>query len=365
LPRVLPNIAGIVPYKPGKPIAELQRELGVTHVVKLASNENPLGPSPRALEALAKALAERELHRYPDGGGYYLKQALARHWGLPAEHFILGNGSNEVIEFLCRTFLAPGDEVVAADLTFVVYRLITTAAGGRIVEVPLRNHVHDLDAMAAAVGPRTRMIFVCNPNNPTGTYNTAAQVRRLLRQLDDELIVVFDEAYAEYVTADDYPDTLAILRERPNTVILRTFSKVYGLPALRIGYGVTAPQLVDYMNRVRQPFNTNALAQTAALAALSDTAHVKASLAANQAGKARLAALFDRLGLAHLPTQANFVYVNVGMDGNRVFEACLKEGVIVRHIKGEWVRVTVGLEAEIDRLGQVLGSVLPRLRGAA
>jgi len=365
VPKVLPNIAGIVPYKPGKPIAELQRELGLTQVIKLASNENPLGPSPKAVEALAKALAERELHRYPDGGGYYLKQALAKHWGLGPEHFILGNGSNEVIEFLCRTFLAPGDDVVAADLTFVVYRLITTAAGGRIAEVPLKDHVHDLQAMAAAVGPRTRMVFVCNPNNPTGTYNTAAQVRALLDRLDDDVIVVFDEAYAEYVTASDYPDTLPILRERPNTVILRTFSKVYGLPALRIGYGITSPELVDYMNRVRQPFNTNGLAQTAALAALADTAHVKASLAANASGKARLGSLFDRLGLTHLPTQANFVYVNVGLDGNRVFEACLKEGVIVRHIRGDWVRVTVGLEAEIDRFGQVLEAALQRLRGAA
>jgi histidinol-phosphate aminotransferase len=363
--RVLDHIAGIVPYQPGKPIAELKRELGLTDVIKLASNENPVGPCPKAVQALRQALDEGELNRYPDGGGYYLKEALSAHWGLSPEHFILGNGSNEVIEFLCRAFLAPGDEVVAADLTFVVYRLITTAAGGRIVEVPLRDHVHDLEAMARAVGDRTRLLFVCNPNNPTGTYSTAPRVARMLEAVPDDMVVVFDEAYAEYVTAEDYPDTLAVLRQRPNTVILRTFSKVYGLPALRIGYGIASPELVDYMNRVRQPFNANGLAQRAALAALSDTAHVQASLAVNAAGKARLEALFTRLGLTYLPTQANFVYVNVGMDGAEVFRACLQEGVIIRHIRGEWVRVTIGLEAEIERFGQVIEGVLKRLRGAA
>jgi len=362
--RVLDHIAGIVPYKPGKPIAELKRELGLKEVIKLASNENPVGASPKALAALRAAIEEGELNRYPDGGGYYLKEALARHWALSPDHFILGNGSNEVIELLCRTFLAPGDEVVAADLTFVVYRLITTAAGGRIVEVPLKDHVHDLDAMAAAVGPRTRLLFVCTPNNPTGTYSTAAQVARLLARVPDEVIVVFDEAYVEYMSAADAPDTLAVLRSRPNTVLLRTFSKAYGLPALRIGYGVTSPELVDYMNRVRQPFNVGALAQTAALAALSDTEHVKRSVAVNEAGKTRLEAVFDGLGLRHLPTQANFIYADTGQDGNAVFEACLREGVIVRHIRGTWIRVTVGLESEISRFGEVLAGVLPRLRGA-
>jgi histidinol-phosphate aminotransferase len=365
MPRVLDHIAGIVPYKPGKPIAELKRELGLSEVIKLASNENPVGTSPKALAALRAAIDEGELNRYPDGGGYYLKEGLAGHWGLSPDHFILGNGSNEVIELLCRTFLAPGDEVVAADLTFVVYRLITTAAGGRIVEVPLKDHVHDLDAMAAAVGPRTRMLFVCTPNNPTGTYSTGPQVARMLSQVPDDLIVVFDEAYAEYVNAPDAPDTLAVLRARPNTVLLRTFSKAYGLPALRIGYGVTSPELVDYMNRVRQPFNANGLAQTAALAALSDTEHVKRSIEVNEAGKAQLAAVFDGLGLMHLPTQANFIYADMGMDGGKVFEACLREGVIVRHIQGNWIRVTVGLKSEIARFGEVLAGVLPRLKGTS
>jgi len=365
MPRVLEHIAGIVPYKPGKPIAELKRELGLTEVIKLASNENPVGSSPKALAALRAAIDGGELNRYPDGGGYYLKEGLARHWGLSPDHFILGNGSNEVIEFLCRAFLAPGEEVVAADLTFVVYRLITTAAGGRIVEVPLKDHVHDLDAMAGAVGPRTRLLFVCTPNNPTGTYSTGTQVARMLARVPDDVIVVFDEAYAEYMSAPDTPDTLAILRARPNTVLLRTFSKAYGLPALRIGYGVTSPELVDYMNRVRQPFNANGLAQTAALAALSDTEHVGRSIAVNEAGKVQLAAVFDRLGLHHLPTQANFIYADTGIDGNAVFEACLREGVIVRHIRGSWIRVTIGLEREIARFDQVLQGVLARLKGTA
>jgi histidinol-phosphate aminotransferase len=362
--RVLDHIAGLVPYKPGKPIAELKRELGLTEVIKLASNENPVGTSPKALAALRAAVDGGELNRYPDGAGYYLKQALGRHWGLAPDHFVLGNGSNEVIELLCRTFLAPGDEVVAADLTFVVYRLITTAAGGRIVEVPLKDHVHDLDAMAAAVGPRTRLLFVCTPNNPTGTYSTGPQVARMLAQVPDEAIVVFDEAYAEYMNAPDAPDTLSVLRERPNTVLLRTFSKVYGLPALRIGYGVTSPEVAGYLDRVRQPFNVGALAQTAALAALSDTQHVARSIAVNEAGKRQLAAVFEALGIRHLPTQANFIYADMGVDGNSVFEACLREGVIVRHIQGTWIRVTIGLEAEIARFGEVLAKVLPRLTGA-
>ncbi|MBI5135721.1 MAG: histidinol-phosphate transaminase [Nitrospirae bacterium] len=357
------HIAGITPYKPGKPAKELERELGVSPVIKLASNENPLGPSPLAVRALRAALDEGQLNRYPDGGGYYLKAALAQKWGIGPEHFILGNGSNEVIELLLRTFLAPGDEVLAADLTFVVYRLITTAAGRTIREVPLKDHVHDLEGLADAVGPRTRLLFVCNPNNPTGTYNTAGQVASMLKRVPDDVIVVFDEAYAEYATANDYPDTLEILRRRPNTVILRTFSKVYGLPALRIGYGITVPELVDYMNRVRQPFNTNELAQRAALAALADHAHVAQSIAINEAGKGQLAALFDRMGLPHLPTQANFVYVNVGMDGAPVFQECLKHGIILRHIHGDWLRVTVGLEHELTRFGQVLEQVLPILKG--
>jgi histidinol-phosphate aminotransferase len=264
---------------------------------------------------------------------------------------------------LLRTFLERGGEVLAADLTFVVYRLITTAAGRTIREVPLKDHVHDLEGLADAVGPRTRLLFVCNPNNPTGTYNTAAQVASMLKRVPDDVIVVFDEAYAEYATANDYPDTLEILGRRPNTVMLRTFSKVYGLPALRIGYGITSPELVDYMNRVRQPFNTNELAQRAALAALADHDHVAQSIAINEAGKGQLAALFDRMGLPHLPTQANFVYVNVGMDGAPVFQECLKHGIILRHIHGDWIRVTIGLEHELTRFGQVLEQVLPILKG--
>ncbi len=357
------HIAGIIPYKPGKPAAELERELGVSPVIKLASNENPLGPSPKAILALRRVLDEGQLNRYPDGGGFYLKNALSDHWNLSPQHFILGNGSNEIIELLLRTFLSPGDEVLAADLTFVVYRLITTAAGRTIREIPLREHTHDLEAMADAVGPNTRLLFICNPNNPTGTYNTREQVDAMLARIPDHVIVVFDEAYAEYVTADDYPDTVDILRNRPNTVILRTFSKIYGLPALRIGYGITSPELVDYMNRVRQPFNTNDLAQQAALAALDDGDHVTNSLRVNEDGKRRLHDLFTRLRLPYLPTQANFVYFNVGMDGAPVFQNCLKHGIILRHIHGDWLRVTVGLEHELMRFGQVLESVLEELRG--
>ncbi len=357
------HIAGIVPYKPGKPAAELERELGVSPVIKLASNENPLGPSPKAVDALRAALDEGQLNRYPDGGGFYLKNALSEKWGLSPEHFIIGNGSNEIIELLLRTFLSPGDDVVAADLTFVVYRLITTAAGRTIREVALKDHTHDLDALADAVGPNTRLLFVCNPNNPTGTYNTQAQVEAMLARVPDHVIVVFDEAYAEYVTADDYPNTVDILKHRPNTVILRTFSKVYGLPALRIGYGITSPELVDYMNRVRQPFNTNELAQRAALAALGDTEHVQNSIRVNESGKRQLHDLFTKLSLPYLPTQANFVYFNVGMDGGPVFQACLKHGIILRHIHGDWLRVTVGLEPELTRFGDVLGRVLPALKG--
>ncbi len=237
--RISPDIAGITPYSPGKPIEELERELGITGSIKLASNENPRGPSPKALAALSDAT--KTLHRYPDGGGHYLRLALAERWKVSPHQIILGNGSDEVITFLTKAFLAPGDEAVMAEPSFIVYKIDVTAEHAKPVTVPLNEFRHDLPAMAKAVTARTRLVFVCNPNNPTGTYVTAAEVGAFLQAIPPDVIVVFDEAYYEYVTAADYPDTLAILKGGRNVVLLRTFSKIYGLAGLRIGYGLTTP----------------------------------------------------------------------------------------------------------------------------
>src|SRR5437667_206336 len=320
-------IRTLTPYPPGKPIEELERELGIRDSIKLASNENPLGPSPKAVAAITAALAD--LHRYPDGSAFYLKRRLAERLGVSEAELIVGNGSNEIIELAVRTFLRPGDEAVMADQAFVVYRLVVQAAGGTSRMVPLRDFTHDLEAIAAAVTPRTRLVFLGNPNNPTGTIVRRAAWRAFLGRLPEHLLVVADDAYAEYVEDPEYPDTI---RERGDgrvpVLSLRTFSKLYGLAGLRIGYGVAAAPVIDALDRIRQPFNVNALALAGARAALDDEEHVRRTLAANRAGMAFLTEAFRALGLAHVPSAANFVLVRVG-DGARVYEALLRRGAIV------------------------------------
>jgi histidinol-phosphate aminotransferase len=354
--RISPDIAGITPYSPGKPIEELERELGITGSIKLASNENPRGPSPKALAVLAEAA--KTLHRYPDGGGHYLRRALAERMKVSPDQVILGNGSDEIITLLTKTFLEAGDEAVMADPSFVVYKIDVTAAHGKLVQVPLKDYRHDLPAMARAVTPKTRLVFVCNPNNPTGTYVTATEVAAFMQAIPPDVIVVFDEAYYEYVTAADYPDTLSLLKSGRNVVLLRTFSKIYGLAGLRIGYGLTTPEIVEHLNRIRPPFNTNSLAQKAALAALSDEEHVRESRRVNTEGLASLAERLKALGLRVAPSQANFLYFDVKQDGKALFDALLRRGVIVRHLGGTCLRVTIGLPHENDRFIAALQAVL-------
>jgi len=356
--KVHKDIESLVPYSPGKPIEELERELGISKAIKLASNENPLGPSPKALAVLSEAAAT--LNRYPDGGAYRLRQALADRWKVSPDHVILGNGSDEILGLLCRAFLAPGDEAIMADQTFVIYKTEVTAAHGVPVVVPLQNERHALPAMAAAVTPRTRLVFICNPNNPTGTYVTAAEVEALMARIPEQVIVAFDEAYFEYVRVRDFPDCLGYVRRNRHAIVLRTFSKIYGLAGLRIGYGVTTPEINNYLNRIRPPFNANSLAQRAALAALDDEEHVARSRASNEAELAVVEKGLTELGFRPLPSQTNFLFFDVGRNGEEVFNALLREGVIVRHIEGRMLRVTIGLPEENRRFLQALRKVLGR-----
>jgi histidinol-phosphate aminotransferase len=356
-------IRTLTPYPPGMPIEELERELGIRDSIKLASNENPLGPSPKALEAIARALPQ--LHRYPDGSAFYLRRKLAERHGVSPDEILVGNGSNELIEMLVRTFLRPRDEAVMADQAFVVYRMVTQAVAATPRIVPLRHFTHDLEAMADAVTSRTRLVFVANPNNPTGTIFRRPAWESFLQAIAGrQLLVVADDAYAEFVTDPDYPDTIACRGDGAVPVVsLRTFSKLYGLAGLRIGYGVAPVGVVDALGRVRQPFNVNALALVAAGAALEDTAHVERTLAVNREGMAYLTREFDRLGLAWVPSNANFVLVRVG-PGVRIYEELLRRGVIVRPM-GSFgaptaLRITAGTRHEIAYLDEQLREVLAR-----
>jgi len=338
-------------YEPGKPIEYVARELGLdpATIIKLASNENPLGPSPRAVAAAKAALEHGEL--YPDGGCFALRQKLAAVRGLGVDQFIVGNGSNEIIELLGHALLGPGDEVVMGVPAFVVYKLVTLLFGAKAVEVPLVNHRHDLAGIAAAITARTKLVFVCSPNNPTGTANSEEELLAFARALPEHVVGVFDEAYADFV--EGAPDLRPLIREVRNVVCLRTFSKIYGLASLRVGYGGATAEIVALLNRVRQPFNVNAIAQAAAVAALDDREFAEKSARANRAGLAQFEAGFRALGLEFVPSVANFILVRVG-DGTRVFGALQRRGVIVRPVASygmpEWIRVTVGTRAQNERL---------------
>jgi histidinol-phosphate aminotransferase len=352
-------IRSLIPYEPGKPIEEVEREYGIAHSVKLASNENPLGPSPKALAALRAKLDQ--LHLYPDGDCFYLKNRLAKKLAVAPENLIFGNGSNEIIELAARTFLRPGDEAVMAEQAFVVYHLIVQAVGGKSKQVPLSNFTHDLNAIAEAVSPQTRMVFLANPNNPTGTIFRRDEWDRFLDKVSAEVLLIVDEAYFEYVQDAGYPDSLKYHAEGRAILTLRTFSKLYGLAGLRIGYGVAPKELISMMQRVRQPFNVNAAAQWAALAALDDVDHVRRSLEVNRQGLEYLQSEFAKLGLAHVPSHGNFILVRVGK-GQEIFQQLLTQGVIVRPMGAykfpEYVRVTVGTMEEnrkfIDALERVI-----------
>ena len=354
-----PSIETIQPYQGGKPIEEVRRELGITDIIKLASNENPLGPSPLAMRAISESAPQ--VHLYPDGNAYYLKEDLAQHIGISAEHLILGNGSNDVLQLVAETYVAPDDEVIYAAGAFVVYSVVTQLCSATAVVVPMVEHTHDLSAMAAAVTDKTKVIFVANPNNPTGTMVTADETAAFMEQVPDDVLVVFDEAYYEYVARSDYPQTLPYVLAGRNFIITRTFSKIYGLAGLRIGYGIAPPPLIETLNRVRQPFNCSLVGQAAARAALKDTAHVARSQEQNDVGKFFLYNAFDDMGLRYVETEGNFIMLHLEQSGADIADALLKEGVIVRPIAGygypNAVRVTIGTQEENKRFIKALRGV--------
>ena len=355
------GVQKLQPYQPGKPMEELERELGLTEVIKLASNENPLGPGPKARAAVRAQIDE--LGRYPDGNGFALKQMLAQCVGVSTDTLTLGNGSNDVLELIVRAFCTPDHEVIFSQHAFAVYPLATQAVGAKAVVTLARDWGHDLPAMANAITDRTRIIFVANPNNPTGTWTRARVVKDLINAAPSDVLIVVDEAYREYVDEPDYPNCAGWVEHHPNLIVTRSFSKIFGLGGLRIGYAISDPVVADVLNRVRQPFNVNNLAMVAAVASLQDDDHVAASIELNRAQLARLAGAFTGLGLSYVPSVGNFISVDVGRDAMPVYDALLREGVIVRPIGGGYgmpnhLRVTVGLEAENTRFLQALEKVL-------
>jgi histidinol-phosphate aminotransferase len=358
-PRANPWLNDIVSYIPGKPIEDVARELGLKpeQIIKLASNENPIGPSPKAVAAMQEAL--HKAHYYPDGGGYHLRTAIAEQFQLPLESVMLGNGSNEIIEFLGHAFLQPGDNIVVADHAFVIYKLMAQLFGAKAIEVPDPKLIADVDAMARAVTPRTKLIYLANPNNPTGTMVNDAAIERLIGQVSPEVIIVLDEAYYEFLP--DPPPTLRYLRDHENVIVLRTFSKIQGLAALRIGYGLAHPELIRVLQKCRQPFNTNAIGQIGAIAGLKDWEHQERTRQVILEGRRFLEEGFKQRGLEYVPSSANFVLVKVG-DGQEIFQKLLRRGTIVRatgeYKLPEWVRVTVGTMDQNQRFLADLDAVL-------
>lgn len=354
-------IRSISPYQPGKPISELAREMGLPEasIVKLASNENPLGMGPRARDAAQAALSEA--FRYPDGGAFALKAALARKFGVKADQLVIGNGSNDVLEIAAQTFLSPGTSAVFSRYSFAVYPLATNARGARCIEVPAKGFGHDLDAMAAAIEADTRIVFIANPNNPTGTFLSGAELEAFLAKVPQDVLVVLDEAYTEFLRPEQRYDSIAWLARFPNLLVSRTLCKAYGLAGLRVGYAIAHPDVADLMNRVRQPFNVSSVALAAAEAALTDDEFVARSADVNRRGMAQLTAAFAELGLEWIPSSGNFVTVKVG-DAVAVNRSLLEQGVIVRPIAGygmpEWLRVSVGLPEENARFIEALRQAL-------
>ncbi|MEQ1851266.1 MAG: histidinol-phosphate transaminase [Chthoniobacteraceae bacterium] len=354
-----PWLRELVSYEPGKPIEDVARELGLKpeQIIKLASNENPLGPSPKALAAMQDTLLRS--HFYPDGGGYYLREAIAKKVGLQRENVILGSGSNEIIEFLGKAFLNPGDEIVASRHAFVVYKLMATLFGANTIEVPDPNFAHDLEAMLAAITPKTKEVFIANPNNPTGTLVSQGEIDRFMAEVPPHVIVVFDEAYYEFLP--NPPDVVKYVREGRNVVVLRTFSKIQGLANLRIGYGLAHKELIDILQKTRQPFNANGIAQAGALAGILDEEHQRKTRDLTIEGRDWMQKEFAALGLEFVPSHANFVLVRVG-SGKAVFEALMKKGVIIRDMNAyglpEWIRVSIGTMEQNRRFLSELRAVL-------
>jgi len=348
------------PYTPGKPIEELERERGIKGSIKLASNENPLGPSPKAVKAVAETLTN--IHRYPDANAYYVREKLADKFGLPMNRIIVGNGADELMELVAKTFLSPGEEVVIPEHAFLLYETLAFSFDGRAVMVPLSDFSVDLEAMIKAVTPHTKMVFINNPHNPTGKAVKRTEISRFLNELPPDVIVVLDEAYIEFSTDPDVGSGLEILESYPLLVILRTFSKIYGLAGLRLGYGFASEAITGALNRVRQPFNVNSLAQVAGLAALDDDEFVERTLALIKEGLAYLYGELDRLGLAYIPTQANFLIIKTPLGTRVTYERMLEQGVIIRPMDSYglegYIRMNVGLPEENSRFIHTLESVI-------
>lgn len=365
--RVPPHILKILPYRPGKPISEVKRELGLDDVVKMASNENPLGPSPLAVASIQQTVGD--LQYYPEDSGFHLKEKLGDRLGVSADMIVLGNGSSEIIMNVGRAFLGPKDEILTCGQSFVMYYICGHYKGNTVVQIPLRDHRFDLDALAEAINPNTRVIFVANPNNPTGTYNTREEWERFIARVPEDVLVVLDEAYCEYVEAPDYPNGLEYLSRYPNLLILRTFSKIYGLAGIRVGYGIGSTDVIDILHRVKLPFNANALGQDAAVAALDDEDFVNRSRQVNHEGLAYLHAFFAENGYDYVPSVTNFITVLLPFDGQIVFEKMQRRGVIIRPLRGfgipNAIRVTVGRPEENRRFAEAFREVMAEIAGEA
>ncbi|NCA69355.1 MAG: histidinol-phosphate transaminase [Sphingobacteriia bacterium] len=360
LPLAAPGIAGLTPYIPGKPVSELERELGIRDSIKLASNENPLGPGPKARAAIAELMGE--IGRYPDGGGFELRRVIADYHGVAQSAVTIGNGSNDVLDLIARTFLSPQVETVYSEYAFAVYAISSQAVGATARIAKASDYGHDLDAMAALVTDRTRVVWIANPNNPTGTWLSAAALRSFIGAVPRTCLVVVDEAYTEYVSEPDFPDTTRWLDSFPNLIVTRTFAKAHGLAALRVGYGLSDPRVAELLNRVRQPFNVNTFAQAAAAAALGDREHVRASLELNRVGMQQYVDAFRRLGLDFIPSVGNFISVDLGRPAAALNQALLRRGVILRPLGNyglpNHLRISIGLESENARCIAALEDVL-------
>ncbi len=360
--KPLKHVSDLIPYVPGKPVEELEREFGITGSIKIASNENPLGPSRLALVAVEKSIGD--LNRYPDGDCFYLKKKLAAKLGVREGNLIIGNGSNEIIEIIARTYLCENDEAIYGEHAFIVYPIVTQAIGASHVVSPMPDLVHNLEDFGSRITGKTRIIYLANPNNPTGTIFSISEFEKFLGSVPEEVIVIVDEAYFEYVDDSEYPDSLSYLSNYKNVVTVRTFSKIYGLAGLRIGYGVGNEELISYVNRVREPFNVNSLAQAAAEAALDDSEHIKNTKSVNNSGLEYLTAEFENLGIKYTPSFTNFILIDLEDDPIPVYNNLLKEGVIVRPVGGyglkTHLRVSVGLQSENERFIAALKKIVKK-----
>lgn len=358
-----PGVSKLKPYPPGKPIAELEREYGITDIIKLASNENPLGPSPKALAAMQTAMSDLAL--YPDGNGFDLKQAISSYADVPMDHITLGNGSSDILDFILRAVVNPQDEVIYSKYSFALYPILTQMVSGRGVETPAQGWGHDLQAMRQAITPRTKVIFIANPNNPTGTYLSASELEAFVGAVPRNVLVLIDEAYHEYVAKSDYATALPWVRRYPNLIVARTFSKAFGLAGLRVGYGIANPVITDLLNRVRPPFNVNSLALVAATAAMRDHTHIDKAVQLNAEGMRYIEKRCAELGLGFIPSVGNFICIDMGRVAMPVYEQLLRAGVIVRPVANydmpNFIRVTVGLPEQNKRFMDSLAKIVSEM----